>query len=62
MERRKNRPYDGPLSRSKTYSIPENLIEAVQEEARKEGHNNGSRIVVAAIIDWLNRRRDVRAA
>jgi metal-responsive CopG/Arc/MetJ family transcriptional regulator len=61
--RRKYRPMeDGARAIKKSFSLPTNLFVGVEEEARKEGHNNNSRIVVAALIDYLNRRNDVRVA
>lgn len=62
MDRRKNRPFDRPRSVSKTFSIPEDLLDEVLAEAKKVGHNNGSRVVVAALREYFNRRYDIRVA
>lgn len=59
---RQNRRMVGPRSLSKTYSIPEDLVAAVQQEALRQGHRNGSRIVVEALIAYFNRLFDRRAA
>lgn len=49
-------------TRSRTFSLPEGLAEAITEEARRQGHNNSSTIVVLAVTDYLNRMSDPRAA
>lgn len=60
-ESKRYRLTDGK-TRSRTFSLPEALAEAITEEARRQGHNNSSTIVVLAVTDYLNRQRDPRAA
>lgn len=63
MEQRRTRRnrLDGAVI-PKTYSVPRDLADAVIATARDEGHNNQSTIVIKALVDYLNRRHDVRAA
>lgn len=58
--RRSNREDDRAISRN--VSFPGSLIALVNEQARKEGHNNFSTVVIKALVAYLNRENDVRAA
>jgi len=58
---RRYRRTDG-ATRSRTFSLPTQLSEAINEQAAREGHNNASTIVVLAVTDYLNRMNDPRAA
>jgi hypothetical protein len=59
--KRRYRLGDGD-TRSRTISLPAKLYEAIAEEAAAQGHNNISWVLQLAAIDYLNKRRDPRAA
>lgn len=61
MIQRQLRP-DQPKAVRKSVSMTEGLAEATAEQARREGHNNFSAVIVRALIEYLNRQNDVRAA
>lgn len=59
--RRRYRVGDG-ATRSRTISLPATLYEAINDEAERQGHNNVSWVIQLAVIDYLNRMNDPRAA
>lgn len=61
-DRRRNQVPNGPRAVKKSFSIRADLYDALTEAAREEGHNNISRIVTSALIAYLARRYDPRAA
>lgn len=46
----------------RSLSLTPTLAQAIDEVAVQEGHRNFSAVVVKALVDFLNRRNDVRAA
>jgi hypothetical protein len=58
---RQVRPDAEPAVR-RSVSLVRSLALATAEQARKEGHYNFSFIVAKALIAYLNRENDVRAA
>lgn len=57
---RKNRMNGDIIKR--TYTIRAEIDQALAEEARQDFRNNKSLALEQALIEWLNRRRDPRAA
>lgn len=57
---RRNR-LDGPTV-TKSFSLPRPIATAIEELAREEEHKNQSTIVLRALVEFLNRYRDPRAA
>jgi hypothetical protein len=52
---------DGEIVK-RTYTIRAEIDAALAEEARRDFRNNKSLALETALIEWLNRRNDVRAA
>jgi predicted transcriptional regulator len=57
---RRNR-LDGEMV-TQSFKIPLPLKEAVEAIAREEFRNNKSAVIEQALIEFFNRRKDVRAA
>jgi hypothetical protein len=57
---RKNR-MDGETVK-RTFGLRRHLDEALAEAARRDFRNNKTAALEAALIEWLNRRNDPRAA
>jgi metal-responsive CopG/Arc/MetJ family transcriptional regulator len=62
MDQRPVRMPDSEHRIRRSLSLPPTIARAVDEIAAQEGHRNFSAIVLRALIDFLNRHNDARAA
>lgn len=47
---------------TKSFNLPTPIATAIEDEAKRQGHNNQSTIALKAFTDYLNRRNDPRVA
>ncbi len=59
QRQRRNR-IDGDTM-TKAFNLPTTLARAIEEEARKQGHNNQSTVALEAFTEYLNRRNEEAA-
>jgi Arc/MetJ-type ribon-helix-helix transcriptional regulator len=59
---RQNRRFDGPRAVKRSVSFPEDIAAALDEAKETDPRHNFSALVIEAVIDWLNRKFDRRAA
>lgn len=62
VQPRRNRITTNSAAISKTFSLPAPIARGIEEQARKEGHNNQSTVILNAVTAYLNRQNDPRAA
>lgn len=59
---RQNRRLNGPRAVKRSVSFPEDVADALDRAKEADPRHNFSLLVVEAVIDWLNRTFDRRAA
>lgn len=50
------------VTMTKSFNLPTPIALAIEDEARKQGHNNQSTVALEAFTEYLNRRNDPRVA
>lgn len=59
---RRNRLLDGPRAVKISVSFPEDVAAALDEATEVDHRHNRSALIVEAVVAWLNRTFDRRAA